>query len=143
GRLFSAGADIREFAAAARSPTLPELCQRVERCTKPVVVAAHGDALGAALELLLSAHYRLATADARVGFPEVNLGLLPGAGGTQRAARTAGVKATLDMVLDGKPRKAEEALALGLVDRLAPAGEARSAGLAWARELARENAPVR
>jgi len=144
GRLFSGGADIREFSkAGALSPTLPELCNGVEACCKPVVVAAHGEALGGALELLLSGHYRLGTADIRVGFPEVNLGLLPGAGGTQRAARIAGIAATLDMVLDGKPRKAEQALALGLIDRVVPVGEARSAGLAWAAELARERAPVR
>ncbi|HEX7936898.1 MAG TPA: enoyl-CoA hydratase-related protein, partial [Paraburkholderia sp.] len=87
GRNFIAGADIREFGKPPVPPSLPDVCNRIEACTKPVVAAIHGAALGGGLEVALAAHYRLAVEGAKLGLPEVQLGLLPGAGGTQRAPR--------------------------------------------------------
>lgn len=84
GRTFIAGADIREFGQIPRAPFLPDVCNRIEACSKLVIAALHGTALGGGLEVALAAHYRVALASAKVGLPEVNLGLLPGAGGTQR-----------------------------------------------------------
>ncbi|NTX31663.1 enoyl-CoA hydratase/isomerase family protein, partial [Burkholderia pyrrocinia] len=119
GRNFIAGADIREFGKPPVPPSLPDVCERIESGTKPVVVALHGATLGGGLEVALAAHYRLAVPGAKLGLPEVTLGLLPGAGGTQRAPRLIGAKAALDLMLTGRHASAEEALALGLVDRVA------------------------
>ena len=113
GRAFSAGADIREFGQPPQQPALPEVCNRIEACTKPVVAAIHGAALGGGLEVALAAHYRARDARAKLGLPEVQLGLLPGAGGTQRAPRLIGVKAALDLMLSGRQAGAKEALELG------------------------------
>lgn len=129
GRAFIAGADIREFGKPPMAPSLPEVCNRIEACSKPVVVAIHGPALGGGLEVALSAHYRLAMPDARLGLPEVLLGLLPGAGGTQRAPRLMGVKPALEMMLSGRHLGAREALALGLIDRLGEGADVVTA--AW------------
>ena len=87
GRNFIAGADIREFGKPPQPPALPDVCNRIEACSKPVIAAIHGAALGGGLEIALAAHYRLAVAGAKLGLPEVSLGLIPGAGGTQRAPR--------------------------------------------------------
>src|SRR5262245_8440374 len=92
GRGFIAGADIREFGKPPLPPSLPEVCNRLEACSKPVVAAIHGPALGGGLEVAMAAHYRLALADAKLGLPEVQLGLMPGSGGTQRAPRLMGLK---------------------------------------------------
>lgn len=124
GGTFPAGADIREFAqfdsgAPAPEPWLPQVCNRIEACGKPVVAALHGTALGGGFEVALAAHWRVAHPAARMGFPEVNLGLVPGAGGTQRAPRLAGAKVALDLMLSGKPIRATEALATGLIDEIA------------------------
>ncbi|MGV5669727.1 enoyl-CoA hydratase-related protein, partial [Burkholderia pseudomallei] len=119
GRNFIAGADIREFGKPPVPPLLPDVCNRIETSGKPVVVALHGAALGGGLEVALAAHYRLAVPGAKLGLPEVQLGLLPGAGGTQRTPRLIGAKAALELMLSGRHASAEEALALGLVDRLA------------------------
>ena len=100
GRSFIAGADIREFGKPPQPPSLPEVCNRIEACSKPVVAAIHGAALGGGLEVALAAHYRLAVAGAKLGLPEVQLGLMPGAGGTQRAPRLIGAKAALDLMLE-------------------------------------------
>lgn len=143
GRAFIAGADIREFGQTPMAPSLPEVCNRLEACSKPVVVAIHGPALGGGLEVALSAHYRLAMPDARLGLPEVLLGLLPGAGGTQRAPRLMGVKPALEMMLSGRHLGAGEALALGLVDRLGEGTDVLAAGLAYANELIASGAGVR
>ncbi|MFN3824154.1 MAG: enoyl-CoA hydratase-related protein [Pseudorhodobacter sp.] len=118
GRSFPAGADITEFGKPPRAPLLPDLCNRIEACAKPVIAALHGTALGGGLELALAAHHRIALASARLGLPEVTLGLLPGAGGTQRLPRLVGVEAALRLMLSGKPVGAAEAQSLGLVDRL-------------------------
>jgi 3-hydroxyacyl-CoA dehydrogenase len=143
GSNFIAGADIREFGKPPLAPSLPEVCNRVEACRKPVVAAIHGAALGGGLEVALAAHYRLAIAGAKLGLPEVQLGLLPGAGGTQRAPRLIGVKAALDLMLSGRHVGAKEALSLGLVDRLGKSDDTLAEGLAYAQELLAQGAPVR
>ncbi|MBJ2156851.1 3-hydroxyacyl-CoA dehydrogenase NAD-binding domain-containing protein [Variovorax sp. IB41] len=143
GRNFIAGADIREFGKPPQSPSLPEVCLAIENCTKPVIAAIHGAALGGGLEVALSAHYRIASPTAKLGLPEVALGLLPGSGGTQRAPRLIGVKPALELMLSGRHAGAKEALSLGLVDRLCTDADARAEGLAYAQELIAGNAPVR
>ncbi|HEY2976531.1 MAG TPA: 3-hydroxyacyl-CoA dehydrogenase NAD-binding domain-containing protein, partial [Burkholderiaceae bacterium] len=143
GRNFIAGADIREFGKPPQPPSLPEVCSRIENCSKPVVAAIHGAALGGGLEIALSAHYRLAVASAKLGLPEVQLGLIPGSGGTQRAPRLIGAKAALDLMLSGRHAGAKEALALGLIDRLGEGTDALPEGLAYAQELVTAKAPVR
>jgi 3-hydroxyacyl-CoA dehydrogenase len=134
GRTFVAGADIREQGKALQPPSLPEVCNAIEACAKPVVAAIHGNALGGGLELALSAHARIATADARVGFPEVNLGIIPGAGGTQRAPRLAGMATAIELVTSGRPISGAQAYARGLIDRVA-SGDLREEATALAREL--------
>ena len=143
GRNFIAGADIREFGKTPQPPSLPEVCLKIENCTKPVIAAIHGAALGGGLEVALSAHYRIAAPSAKLGLPEVQLGLLPGSGGTQRAPRLIGVNAALELMLSGRHAGAKEALSLGLVDRLGTQADARAEGLAYAQELAAAKAPVR
>ena len=143
GKAFIAGADIREFGKPAMSPSLPEVCRSIEDCTKPVIAVLHGAALGGGLEVAMSAHYRLALPAASLGLPEVNLGLLPGSGGTQRAPRLMGVKAATELMLSGKHLGAKAALQAGLVDRLVESGTPVAAGLAYANELLAQKAPVR
>ena len=116
GRGFSAGADIREFGQPGRVPLLPDLCRRIEGFSKPVIAAMHGIALGGGLELALASHARVGMAGLRLGLPEVNLGILPGAGGTQRLPGLIGAEAALKMMLGGQPISAEKALDLGLLD---------------------------
>ncbi|MBR7975556.1 enoyl-CoA hydratase/isomerase family protein [Burkholderia vietnamiensis] len=143
GRNFIAGADIREFGKPPVPPSLPDVCERIESSAKPVVVALHGATLGGGLEIALAAHYRLALPGAKLGLPEVTLGLLPGAGGTQRTPRLIGAKAALDLMLTGRHASAEEARALGLVDRVARSDDTLAEGLAYAQELVSLGAPVR
>ncbi len=138
GRSFPAGADIREFNRPHTVPGLTDLCRRIEICRKPVIAALHGTVLGGGLELALAAHYRVALATTRLGFPEINLGLLPGAGGTQRAPRLIGAAAALRLMLSGAPIPAAEALALGLIDAVEPQDV-----LAAALVLALDGLPVR
>jgi 3-hydroxyacyl-CoA dehydrogenase len=135
GRTFIAGADITEFASAPKEPGLHEVLEAMDDSAKPLVAAIHGTALGGGLETALSCHYRVAVAGARLGLPEVNLGLLPGAGGTQRLPRLIGVEKALEMVTSGQPVSAGEALELGLVDAIVE-GDLRAEGLAFAREKA-------
>jgi len=118
GQTFFAGADITEFGKPPVMPWLPTVVDRIEACTKPVVAAIHGTALGGGLEVALSCHYRVALPSAKLGTPEVKLGLLPGAGGTQRLPRVAGVRKALEMCATGNPIGAKEAFDCGLVDRL-------------------------
>ena len=143
GRHFCGGADIREFGKTPQAPTLPEVVKRIEDSSKPVLAAIQGVALGGGLEVALAAHYRLATGSARLGLPEVLLGLLPGAGGTQRLPRLIGAKAALELMLSGRHLSAKEALDLGLVDRLGDSDDALAEGLAYLRQLLAQGATVR
>ena len=143
GRAFIAGADIREFGRPSMQPILPEVCNRIEACTKPVVAAIHGPALGGGLEVAMAAHYRLAMPDAKLGLPEVQLGLLPGSGGTQRAPRLMGVEAAVNLMLSGRHMKAQEAFECKLVDQLGEGTDVLQEGLRFARALLADGAPVR
>jgi 3-hydroxyacyl-CoA dehydrogenase len=134
GKNFIAGADISEFDQPAQPPLLNELLSRLESCGKPVVAALHGAALGGGAETALACHYRAATPDLRIGFPEVTLGLLPGAGGTVRLPRLVGWKLSLELMTGGRPLDLDRAVAIGLVDRRIE-GDARAGAVAWAREL--------
>lgn len=134
GATFSAGADITEFGQPPQDPSLPDLCEMVEASGKPVLAAIHGSTLGGGLELAMAAHYRVAAEDAKMGLPEVHLGLLPGAGGTQRTPRLIGVDRALDMMLTGKPISTKAALEVGLIDGTAPADELREVVEALAAE---------
>jgi len=118
GRFFSAGADIKEFGKGPLLPTLPETLAAIDKCRLPVVAALPGTALGGGLETALACRYRLAASRAKVGLPEVNLGLIPGAGGTQRLPRLIGMKAAAEFVINGKPVSADKALSLGLIDEI-------------------------
>jgi 3-hydroxyacyl-CoA dehydrogenase len=137
GRCFSAGADIKEFGKPPQSPVLPEVIDAIERSPKPVVAWLHGVSLGGGLELAMACHYRLAAPDARFGLPEVKLGLIPGAGGTQRLPRLIGLEAALEMILSGEPIGTRQACELRLVDDVADQGHTpEAARLAMAAELA-------
>ncbi len=134
GRTFVAGADIREFGKPPAGPSLQELLNGMEAGDKPVVAAIHGTALGGGFEIALATHARVAVKDARVGLPEVKLGLLPGAGGTQRVPRLAGALVGLDLCTSGRMVPAAEALKLGLIDKIAE-GDLREEAIAYARSL--------
>jgi 3-hydroxyacyl-CoA dehydrogenase len=145
GRTFVAGADIKEFGkmtsgGKARGAGLLPLLLAVENCGKPVVMAIHGAAFGGGLELAMAGHYRVASSDAQVGQPEVKLGLIPGAGGTQRLPRLGGVAKALEMCTDGKPVAAAEAFRIGIIDRLID-GDLLTGAVAFAREIAGQPAP--
>ena len=118
GSTFPAGADIKEFGQPPQAPHLPEVCEEIENINKPVIAALHGTALGGGLEIALASNYRIAEEKTKLGLPEVNLGLLPGAGGTQRLPRLAGISAALQIMTSGKPISASEALKLGVVDKI-------------------------
>jgi len=118
GRTFSAGADIGEFGAPMAEPSLQSVFAAIEASHKPVIAALHGTALGGGLELALACHYRVAVADAKLGLPEITLGLIPGAGGTQRLPRIIGAISALDMIISGAPVDASTARRLGLVDAI-------------------------
>ena len=140
GRTFVAGADIKEFGKMTsgkgrRGPGLLPLLLKIEDCSKPVVMAIHGTAFGGGLELAMSGHYRVATPDAQVGQPEVKLGIIPGAGGTQRLPRLAGVAAAVEMCTEGKPVGSAQGLKLGIIDRVVDA-ELLAGAIAFAREVA-------
>lgn len=144
GRMFCAGADITEFSSGASNepPTLPDLIDRMENAAKPVVAAIHGNAMGGGCELGLGCHARVAIAGTRIGLPEVTLGLIPGAGGTQRMPRLIGVQAALDLIVTGKPMSADKAHAAGLVDEVVPAGgDLVAAAVALAKKLAATGKP--
>jgi len=145
GRTFIAGADIKEFTKmtsgkAKTGPGLLPLLLKIENCSKPVVMAIHGTAFGGGLEVAMSGHYRVAVPGAQVGQPEVKLGLIPGAGGTQRLPRLAGVAKAVEMCTDGNPVKAPDALNAGIVDQLID-GDLLPGAIAFAREIAGKPAP--
>jgi 3-hydroxyacyl-CoA dehydrogenase len=142
GRTFIAGADISEFGGAMAGPSLQDVQDMMEGSPKPVIAAIHGTALGGGLEVALCAHYRVAVPSARVGLPEVALGLLPGAGGTQRLPRIVGVEAALDMVTSGRHVPAKQALTMGLVDELVEEGKLKEGALAFANKAVAENKPL-
>ncbi len=143
GRLFLGGADVSEFGKPPKDPWLPELIGHLERVAKPVVAAIHGAALGGGLEVALGCHYRVALAGAKLGFPEVSLGILPGAGGTQRAPRVVGTDAALELITSGAPVDATRAQVMGLVDRMVEGDDPRLAGIAYAGELLEQGAVAR
>jgi 3-hydroxyacyl-CoA dehydrogenase len=134
GKAFMAGADLRELDAPPEPPLLKDVLMRLESSTKPVIAALHGATLGGGAEAALACHFRCATSDLQIGFPEVRLGLLPGAGGTVRLPRIVGVKKALDLMTSGAPLGLEEALSTGLVDCAAAGADARTAALGFARE---------
>src|SRR5690349_18508360 len=134
GQTFFAGADISEFGKPPVMPWLPVVVDTIENCSKPVVAAIHGTALGGGLEVALACHYRVADKGAKLGTPEVKLGLLPGAGGTQRLPRVAGVRKALEMTSSGNPIGAREAFDCGLVDRLVE-GELIPHAVGYAEEV--------
>ncbi len=142
GRTFIAGADITEFGGASKGASLFEVQQLMESSPKPVVAAIHGTALGGGLEVALCAHYRIAVPSAKCGLPEVNLGLLPGAGGTQRLPRIVGAQKALEMMTAGTHVPAAECLAMGLVDELATEGNLRADALTFAKRLVAEKRPL-
>ncbi len=136
GKMFSGGADITEFGKPPVDPWLPQVVDAIEASAKPVVAAIHGMALGGGLEVALGAHYRIASPKARLGLPEVSLGILPGAGGTQRLPRLVGVETALGMIVSGTPIAASKAAQAGLVDKLAESDESLAAeAIAYARTL--------
>ncbi len=135
GKHFSAGADIAEFGKAISGPGLPEVVNAVEACKKPVIAALHGTCFGGGLEIALACHYRIATSGARLCLPEVKLGLLPGAGGTQRLPRLVGVRNALKMIVLGDPVSAAEALHSGLVDNLTVESTLVQDAVAYARRV--------
>jgi len=145
GRTFVAGADIKEFGKLTsgkrqRGAGMLPMLLRIENCRKPIVMAIHGTAFGGGLELAMAGHYRVAAPSAQVGQPEVKLGIIPGAGGTQRLPRLAGIAAAVEMCAEGKPIPAEQALNLGIVDRLIE-GDLLTGAQAFAREVAGKPAP--
>ena len=143
GRTFIAGADITEFGKPPQEPGLSALLTAIENSSKPVIAALHGTALGGGFELALACHYRCAVPSAKVGLPEVKLGLLPGAGGTQRVPRGAGVKAALELITSGNPVVAVQAQKMGLVDELLSGAELEAEAIAYARELVAAGAPLK
>jgi 3-hydroxyacyl-CoA dehydrogenase len=143
GRTFIAGADIAEFGKPPAPPYLPEVLDRIENASKPVIAALHGTALGGGFEVALTAHYRIAVPSAKCGLPEIKLGLIPGAGGTQRLPRLIGVEKALDVILSGTPFGAREAKEWGVVDELAEEGKLRESALRFARRLIADKAPLK
>ena len=141
GKTFFAGADITEFGKAMQEPGLPTVVDQIEASTKPVVAAIHGTALGGGCEVAIGCHYRIAVPSAKIGTPEVKLGLLPGAGGTQRIPRIAGVKLALEMTAKGDPIPAKIAQGAGLIDRLAGEDSLLADAVAFAREVVGQPIP--
>ena len=143
GKTFIAGADITEFGKPPQAPSLAEVEDAIENSPKPVIAAIHGTALGGGLEVALCCHYRVAVPSAKCGLPEVNLGLLPGAGGTQRLPRIVGVEQALDMVTSGKHVAAPAAHKAGLFDEIVPEGQLRTSAVAFANKVLAENRPLK
>lgn len=143
GRTFIAGADITEFGKPPVAPGLGEVLIAIENSSKPVIAAIHGTALGGGFEVALACHYRCAVASAKVGLPEVKLGLLPGAGGTQRVPRVAGVKVAVDMITSGNPVPATQAKELGLIDEVVDGTDIHAGALQYAKDLIESGAPLK
>jgi 3-hydroxyacyl-CoA dehydrogenase len=141
GRTFFAGADISEFGRPVEEPDFSAIFDIIENQPKPVVAAIHGTALGGGYELALVCHYRIAVPSAKVGLPEVNLGLLPGAGGTQRLPRIVGPEAALEIITKGAPVPARKALELGMIDAVAEEDRLREEAIAFARAILADGKP--
>jgi len=142
GRTFIAGADITEFGKPPQAPSLPDLLLTLDKHPKLTIAAIHGTALGGGFEVALTCNYRIALTTAKVGLPEVKLGLLPGAGGTQRTPRLAGIAAAVDLITSGNPVNAKSALTLHLVDKVVDENHT-DAAVAYAAELLEQKAPQR
>ncbi len=142
GRTFIAGADISEFGKPPKGASLHEVQNTIENATKPVVAAIHGTALGGGLEVALTCHYRVAVPSAKCGLPEVNLGLLPGAGGTQRLPRIVGAEKAMEMVTSGQHVGAKASAEMGLVDEIVEEGKLRDGAIAFARRIVAEKRPL-
>ena len=143
GRTFCAGADISELGKPMHGPGLLEVFDIIETGTKPVVAAIHGTALGGGYEFALICHFRIAVPSAKVGLPEVNLGLLPGGGGTQRLPRLVGIEAALELLTSGEQVPAPRALELGMIDALAQEGRLREDAIAFAKLVLTERRPLK
>jgi len=143
GKTFIAGADISEFGKAPTGPSLFDALNAIENASIPVVAAIHGTALGGGLEVALTCHYRVAVPSAKCGLPEVKLGLLPGAGGTQRLPRIVGAEKALEMVTSGEHVAAKWAAEVGLIDALVDEGKLRDGAIAFARKIVAENRPLK
>jgi len=142
GRTFIAGADIREFGKPMMEPFLLAVVQYIEDSPKPMIAAIHGTALGGGLEIALGCHFRIAAPTAKVGLPEVKLGILPGAGGTQRLPRLVGPQAALDMIVSGNPIAAQKAQTIGIIDEIAD-GDLKAAALTFAKKVISEKRPIK
>src|ERR1700735_5410479 len=143
GRTFIAGADISEFGKPFAPPALPEALDAMENASKPVIAALHGTALGGGVEVALTAHYRIAVPSAKCGLPEIKLGIIPGAGGTQRLPRLIGAEKAVGVILSRDPFGAREAKEWGVVDELAEEGKLRECALRYAKRLVAEKAPLK
>jgi len=142
GRTFMAGADITEFGKPPKLPGLHDAINAVEGSGKLIVAAIHGTAFGGGLEVALGCNYRVAVASAKIGLPEVKLGILPGAGGTQRLPRLIGVEAALNIIVSGDPVPAPQAAKAGVIDKIVD-GDLLDGAIAYARELLAQAAPLR
>ena len=142
GRTFIAGADISEFGKPFTGVSLPDAQAAIENCRKPVIAAIHGTALGGGFEIALVCHFRVAVPSAKLGLPEIKLGLIPGAGGTQRLPRLIGPEAALEAILSGTPFSAKQAKEWGVVDELAEEGKLREGALAFARRALEAGLPL-
>jgi 3-hydroxyacyl-CoA dehydrogenase len=142
GRTFSGGADITEFGKPPQAPSLISLIAEIDAIQKPTIAALHGTTMGGGLEIALGCHFRLAATGTQLGLPEIKLGLIPGAGGTQRLPRLIGIDKALPIILSGDPIRAEEALAVGLVDEIV-AGDQTAGAIAFAKRVVAEKRPLR
>ena len=142
GKTFIAGADISEFGKEPKGPSLFEVQEFIEDSNKPVIAAIHGTALGGGLEVALTCHYRIAVPSAKCGLPEVKLGLLPGAGGTQRLPRVVGVEKALQMVTSGQHVSSKECQKIGLVDEISKEDNLRGDSISFAKKIVSENRPL-
>ena len=141
GRTFVAGADITEFGKPPQAPSLIDVIATLDEVKKPTIAAVHGTPLGGGLELTMGCHFRVAAAGTRLGLPEIKLGLIPGAGGTQRLPRLVGIEKALPMILSGDPIPAKDALAAGLVDEIIE-GDLVAGAVAFARKVLGEKRPL-
>lgn len=141
GRTFIAGADISEFGKPPLAPFLPDVLESLDNCPKPIIAALHGTALGGGLETALACRYRIAVDSARIGLPEVKLGLIPGAGGTQRLPRIAGLENALDMITSGRHVRAGEAFRMGVIDQISEQQDLLAAAMEFATHMLAEGEP--